>query len=87
MKIVLMAAGIVAAGLGMAVLVKGMRIQQQVDRYEFDNGGPGGGVGFKDFDASRAHYRKQVRARFVQGLGLAIAVVGAFVFAFGLVAH
>ncbi len=79
--------GIVIIAIGFVVLVKGMRINQAVQRYEFENRTEGGTVKFKDFDASREHVRMKMRAKFVQGSALFLFVVGAFVLAFGLVGH
>ena len=45
--------GVVIIAIGFVVLVKGMRINQAVQRYEFENRTSGGSVAFKDFDSSR----------------------------------
>ena len=79
--------GVLIIAIGFVILVKGMRINQAVQRYEFENRTDGGTVKFKDFDSSREHVRMQMRAKFVQGFSLFLLVVGAFVLAFGLMGH
>jgi len=79
--------GVLIIAIGFVILVKGMRINQAVQRYEFENRTDGGVVKFKDFDSSREHVRMQMRAKFVQGFAIFLLVVGAFIFAFGLMVH
>lgn len=85
MGILVVLFGVSIIFLGFYVLIKGIRINQAVRKYEFENRTGGGSIKFKDFDASLEHQRKQMRAKFVQGLGLAVAIVGTFVLAAGLV--
>jgi len=77
--------GVLIIAFGFFITIKGARINQEIRKYEFENRTDGGTVKFKDFDSSLEHNRKQMRAKFVQGLGLFIAVIGAFVVASGLV--
>jgi len=76
MGILVVLFGFAIVVLGFYVLIKGIRINQSVRKYEFENRTGGGSVRFKDFDASLEHQRKQMRSKFVQGLGLAVAIVG-----------
>jgi hypothetical protein len=68
---------------GVAVLVAGilawlasLRMNKGLLRYEFENRGEGGVVGFKDFDASIAHERRRGLARMLYVAAQVIVVLG-----------
>lgn len=77
--------GLAIIAMAVPFYVKGIRMMLAVRKYEFENRTDGGVVRFKDFEATHAHHRKEMAARFIQMVAVVIAVVGCGVVATGLV--